>query len=130
LCVQLPATVVLLVLVVLRLDLGLVLAALVLVILGHGLVQPNLLTLGMQDEPEQAGSASALLGIAQFVLGGAAAPLIGLIGRDVAVGMATTMVALCASAALVSLRLPGAGRNRRNGRVTAPILPGHGPTVH
>jgi DHA1 family bicyclomycin/chloramphenicol resistance-like MFS transporter len=127
LALQLPATVAVLVLALVRAPVGLVLAVLVLVILAHGLVQPNLLTLGMADEPDRAGSASALLGIAQFLVGGMATPLIGVVAQDVGVGMAATMTVLCTAACLAALRLPG---GRRNGRVAAPILPGHGPTVH
>lgn len=130
LCLQLVATVVLLVLVLVRAGLVPVLATLAAVILGHGLVQPNLLALGMQDQPERAGSAAALLGIAQFVVGGAVAPLIGLIGPDVAVGMASTMVVLCAAAVVLALRIRRPDHHRRNGSVTEPIRPGHGTDVH
>ncbi|MFR9803101.1 multidrug effflux MFS transporter [Pseudonocardia sp. RS010] len=129
LALQLPATVLSPVLVLAHVPVGFVLGALAAMVLAHGLVQPNLLTLGMQSEPDRAGSASALLGIAQFVLGGIAAPLIATLGIDIGVAMTGGMVALCAAACLAAVRLPGA-RGRRNGRVAVPILPGHGPTVH
>ncbi|QWF81223.1 multidrug effflux MFS transporter [Amycolatopsis sp. CA-230715] len=43
-----------------------------------GLVAPNCTALGMADHPSIAGSASALLGVLQFVAGGIAGPLVGL----------------------------------------------------
>lgn len=129
LTLQLPATVLALVLVLVGAPVGFVLGALAAMVLAHGLVQPNLLTLGMQSEPDRAGSASALLGIAQFVLGGIAAPLLALLAIDVGLAMTGGMVALCVSACLAAVWLPGPAR-RRNGRVNAAILPGHGPTVH
>jgi len=127
---QLCAAVVLLVLVFTGAGLVLLLVGLATVILGHGLVQPNLIALGMQDQPERAGSASALLGIAQFVVGGAVAPLIGSVGEDVGIGMASMMVVLCAGAVVLSLRLWVPRRRWRNGSVTAAIRPGYPGDMH
>jgi DHA1 family bicyclomycin/chloramphenicol resistance-like MFS transporter len=50
-----------------------------------GLVIPNATALAMTDYPHLAGSASALIGASQFFLGGLAAPLVGIAGRDTAV---------------------------------------------
>jgi MFS transporter, DHA1 family, multidrug resistance protein len=53
-----------------------------------GFVIPNATALAMTDYPHAAGSASALLGACQFLIGGMAAPLVGVAGRDTAVPMA------------------------------------------
>ncbi|WP_337661790.1 Bcr/CflA family multidrug efflux MFS transporter [Actinoalloteichus sp. AHMU CJ021] len=76
-----------------------VLPALFLVVSSIGLVMPNGTTLALADHPDAAGSASALLGMLQFTLGGLAAPLVGLGGSGSAVPMALVMV-LTALAAL------------------------------
>ena len=69
-----------------------------------GLVFPNTTALALAGHPEVAGSASALLGVLQFVIGAAAAPLAGIAGTDTAVPMGATMAAL-SLAALAALRL-------------------------
>ena len=63
---------------------------------------PNATALALTDYPHAAGSASAVLGTAQFVFGGAAAPLVGVAGRGSAVPMALLM-ALFGACALVTL---------------------------
>ena len=67
---------------------------------GVGLVLPSATTLTLADHPEHAGSASALLGTAQFLVGAAAAPLVGLAGSRSAVPMAAVMVGAVALAAV------------------------------
>jgi MFS transporter, DHA1 family, multidrug resistance protein len=67
-----------------------------------GLVIPNATALALTDYPHAAGSAAALLGTAQFVLGGAAAPLVGVAGTQTAVPMAL-MMALFGGCALVAV---------------------------
>jgi len=67
-----------------------------------GLVIPNATALALTDYPHAAGSAAAVLGTAQFVFGGAAAPLVGVAGRETAVPMALLM-ALFGAGALVAL---------------------------
>jgi MFS transporter, DHA1 family, multidrug resistance protein len=57
-----------------------------------------------------AGTASALLGLIQFMVGALAAPLVGVAGPDTAVPMAVIMVAL-AVGGLIAQRF--AGRRRR-----------------
>jgi len=49
-----------------------------------GIVLPNTTALALSAHPEAAGSASALLGVGQFLCGAAAAPLVGLGGRGTA----------------------------------------------
>ncbi|MDD7937389.1 multidrug effflux MFS transporter [Actinomycetospora lutea] len=75
------------------LDTGLagLLAGLVLTVIGVGFVLPCATTLALADHPEHAGSASALLGTAQFLVGAGTAPLVGLAGSRSAVPMAATM---------------------------------------
>jgi MFS transporter, DHA1 family, multidrug resistance protein len=64
------------------------------VVASIGLIAPNATALGLASHGEHAGSASALIGMAQFSLGAVAAPLVGLGGGDSAVGMATVIAAL------------------------------------
>ena len=55
-----------------------------------------------------AGSASALLGVLQYVLGAGAAPLVGVAGADTAIPMAVLMLVLSLGAA-VALRAGAEG---------------------
>ena len=78
-----------------------VLPALFLVVAAIGLIMPSSAALALSDRPPGvAGSASALLGLAQFVFGGVAAPLVGLAGSDTAVPMALIIAALGCAAVL------------------------------
>jgi MFS transporter, DHA1 family, multidrug resistance protein len=62
------------------------------VVMSNGFVMPNAIVLSMQDFPHAAGSASALLGTAQFSMGAFAAPLVGLGGAYTAYPMAIAIV--------------------------------------
>ena len=66
-----------------------------------GLVLPNATALALADHPRTAGSASALLGLAQFLFGAIAAPLVGIGGTGTAVPMAV-VIAVAAAAAGVA----------------------------
>ncbi len=92
-----------------------VLLALFVVVASVGLVLPNATALALGNYPEAAGSASALLGVAQFVFGGAIAPLVGIAGSGTALPMAITIVALPISALLaltgLGSRLPAHAGN-------------------
>lgn len=79
-----------------------------------GLVIPNATALALTDYPHAAGSAAAMLGTAQFVFGGAAAPLVGVAGRETAVPMAL-MMALFGACALVALGVANHVRRPRVG---------------
>jgi MFS transporter, DHA1 family, multidrug resistance protein len=82
--------------------LGLVLPPLFLVVASVGLIMPNSAALAMAGwPPSVAGSASSLLGLVQFVIGGAVSPLVGVAGSDTAVPMALAM-ALLAGGGLVA----------------------------
>jgi MFS transporter, DHA1 family, multidrug resistance protein len=75
-----------------------VLAALFLVVSCVGLVGPNTIALALARHGEVAGTASALLGVIQFLIGAVAAPLVGIAGDDTAVPMAVTIVVLALGA--------------------------------
>lgn len=68
---------------------------------GLGLIFPNAMALAMAAHGRDAGAASALLGVLQFLVGGLAAPLVGVAGEGTAVPMAVVM-ASCAIAAALS----------------------------
>jgi DHA1 family bicyclomycin/chloramphenicol resistance-like MFS transporter len=98
---------------------GFVIAGLFLVVAPVGLVTPNATALALADHPAIAGSASALLGVAQFLIGAAAAPLVGVAGTHSAVPMAITIAVLTAAAgvcAVMPSRAPGGGPRRGGAR--------------
>lgn len=75
-------------------DLFALLIPLFVLISSLGFVMPNATALAMSRHPEAAGSASALLGVLQFIIGAAAAPLVGLGGPDTALPMALVIALL------------------------------------
>jgi MFS transporter, DHA1 family, multidrug resistance protein len=66
-----------------------------------GFVLPNATTLALAGHPRTAGSASALLGVLQYMIGAAAAPLVGLAGETTALPMAIVIAALGVTAWVV-----------------------------
>lgn len=99
------ASVVLLVLALAGAGLWPVLAALFVAIAHVGLVLPNAPALVLRQRGSHAGAAAALLGCGQFLLGGLAAPLVGLSDAHDAVPMATVMAALALAALVVFVTL-------------------------
>jgi DHA1 family bicyclomycin/chloramphenicol resistance-like MFS transporter len=98
---------------------GFVIAGLFLVVAPVGLVTPNATALALADHPAIAGSASALLGVAQFLIGAVAAPLVGVAGTHSAVPMAITIAAMTLAAtvcALMPSRVSGGGPRRGGAR--------------
>ncbi|MFC7340128.1 Bcr/CflA family multidrug efflux MFS transporter [Saccharopolyspora griseoalba] len=95
----------LLVLVAVLAGLGLVglLPGLFITVASVGLVMPNATALSLSGRPETAGSASALLGVLQFAVGGMASPLVGAAGSHTAVPMALVMGVLSIAAMAVYL---------------------------
>ncbi len=81
-----------------------VLPCLFVVVASLGFVYPNATALALSDHPRAAGSASAVLGVIQYVVGASAAPLVGLGGSTSALPMALVIAAL-ASAALAASAL-------------------------
>jgi MFS transporter, DHA1 family, multidrug resistance protein len=87
-----------------------VLPSLFLLVSGMGLIFPNASTLALSQHGEAAGSASALIGLGQFLAGAIAAPLVGL-GGDPTLSMAVVLaVVTCGSVAvgLFATRRPAA----------------------
>jgi len=70
------------------------------VVASLGLVLPNATALALAGHPRVAGSASGLLGVLQFIVGAAAAPLVGVAGTATAVPMATVIAVLAVGAVL------------------------------
>ncbi|MEC3973679.1 Bcr/CflA family multidrug efflux MFS transporter [Amycolatopsis sp. H20-H5] len=70
-----------------------------------GLVMPNASSLALAEHARSAGSASALLGVLQFVVGGIATPLVGLGGPGTALPMVLVMAGFSALALVAFLTL-------------------------
>ncbi len=100
--------------------LALVLAALFLTVACVGFVMPNATALALADHAEVAGSASALLGVNQFLVGAVVAPLVGIAGRHRrADGARDALLCLGAALALVTLARPTRSRRVNLEDVTA-----------
>jgi DHA1 family bicyclomycin/chloramphenicol resistance-like MFS transporter len=65
-------------------------------------VMPNATALALAEHGRVAGTASALLGVTQFLLGGVAAPLVGLGGTGSAIPMAVVMLSLACGSVVVN----------------------------
>ena len=91
------------------------LPALFVVVASIGMVLPNATALA--DYPRTAGSASALVGVLQFAIGAAAAPLVGVAGTRTAVPMAVIIAILGVSALLTFILLARPGT--RSSRLTS-----------
>ncbi|NKQ54164.1 Bcr/CflA family multidrug efflux MFS transporter [Amycolatopsis sp. K13G38] len=86
---------------VFALPLPALLIPLVLLVSSIGLVMPNASSLALAEHPHNAGSASALLGVMQFVIGGMATPLVSIGGAASAVPMGTVMASFAVAAVVV-----------------------------
>jgi MFS transporter, DHA1 family, multidrug resistance protein len=107
--------------VVADLGLGGLLPSLFVMVSSIGMVLPNAAALALADHPRTAGSASALLGLAQFSIGAMAAPLAGVAGSHTALPMGIVMATLSAAGfvclhALAGATRPGARSRRRIAR--------------
>jgi DHA1 family bicyclomycin/chloramphenicol resistance-like MFS transporter len=101
LALSLAGAVSLLVAVLADAGLAAVLPSLFLVVGSLGLIMPNSSALAMSSwPPALAGRASALLGLLQFVIGGAVSPLVGVAGSGTAVPMAIVIATLSSAAVL------------------------------
>jgi MFS transporter, DHA1 family, multidrug resistance protein len=76
----------------------LLLPPLFLAVASIGAVLPNTTALALSGHPDAAGSASAVLGVGQFLFGALAAPLVGLGGAGTALPMAVLILALSVAA--------------------------------
>jgi DHA1 family bicyclomycin/chloramphenicol resistance-like MFS transporter len=86
-----------------------------------GLILPNTTALALADHGHRAGSALALLGALQYVVGAVVAPLVGIAGMGTALPMAIVIAVLSLGAGVsyVALARPGAVP-RTGGRVGEP----------
>ncbi len=75
------------------------------VVSSMGLVGPSATALALADHADMAGSASALLGVTQFVIGPSLAPLVGVAGTRTALPMALVMAVVGVAAAATYLLL-------------------------
>ena len=82
-----------------------ILPSLFVVVSSLGFVLPNATALALSNYPRTAGSASALLGVLQFAIGAAAAPLVGAFGARTALPMSVVIATLGVSALLVFVLL-------------------------
>jgi DHA1 family bicyclomycin/chloramphenicol resistance-like MFS transporter len=98
LCACLAGGVLLLVAVLGRWGLPAILVGLFGVVASIGVITPNARALAMAGYPDVAGTASALLGVLLFAIGGLVAPLVGVAGTTTALPMAVVIAALAASA--------------------------------
>jgi len=91
-----------------------ILAAFFIVVTSVGLVLPNAAALALEKHGSHAGAAAALLGFAQFLVGGLAAPLVGIHGSHSAMPTAAVIAGLgvAASITLVMLVRPAVPRRR------------------
>ncbi|GLY30945.1 multidrug effflux MFS transporter [Kineosporia sp. NBRC 101731] len=92
------------------------LVALFLMVAGVGLVLPNVPALALEHHGASAGAAAALLGCAQFLLGGLAAPLVGIGGSRSAVPMAVVMAGFTVAAVLTFAWCTRTRTRTRSGR--------------
>jgi DHA1 family bicyclomycin/chloramphenicol resistance-like MFS transporter len=81
-----------------------------------GLVLPNAAALALAEHPRTAGSASALLGVAQFGIGAIAAPLAGIAGSHSALPLAIVTATLSCAALVCLIAL-----TRRAGTASRPV---------
>jgi DHA1 family bicyclomycin/chloramphenicol resistance-like MFS transporter len=81
--------------------LPMVLISLFMVVASLGFIMPNATALALSAHPTTAGSASALLGLLQYLVGALAAPLVGIAGEDTALPMAIIIATLGSSALIV-----------------------------
>jgi DHA1 family bicyclomycin/chloramphenicol resistance-like MFS transporter len=72
-----------------------------------GFIGPNATALALQEHGAQAGTASALIGLGQFVTGAVAAPLTGIVGGGGALPLAVVVAGFAVTAAAASLLTRG-----------------------
>jgi DHA1 family bicyclomycin/chloramphenicol resistance-like MFS transporter len=97
-CVMTSAVVLLVVVLVGDLPVWAILAPMFAIVSSLAFVLPNATALALADHAGVAGTASALLGVIQFIVGAIAAPFVGAAGPDTAVPMGVVMVVLAAGA--------------------------------
>jgi DHA1 family bicyclomycin/chloramphenicol resistance-like MFS transporter len=98
LLVNLAGSLSLLTTVLLDLGLAFLLVSLFVLVSAIGLIFPNATALGLSGHADQAGTASALLGLLQYVIGGLVAPLVGVAGEETAVPLGVVVATVSATA--------------------------------
>jgi MFS transporter, DHA1 family, multidrug resistance protein len=93
--------------------LALVLTCLIVLVTGIGFQVPTSTALALADQGWAAGSASALLGLGQFLIAALVAPLAGIAGQHTAVPMAILIATLSASGLAVDMAFHGVRAPRR-----------------
>ena len=101
---------------------GPLLIALFAVVTSVGLVVPNAAAVALDGHRENAGTAAALLGSGQFLLGGLMAPMMALFGAVTALSMASTIAGLAALAA-AALAAVTVSLRRQAARMPAYVRP-------
>jgi len=86
------------------LGLPVILPGLFVVVASTGLVLPNAVALGLERHAHDAGSASGVMGLAQFAIGAAAAPLVGVAGSHTDLPMALVICVLGVAARCLAPR--------------------------
>jgi DHA1 family bicyclomycin/chloramphenicol resistance-like MFS transporter len=130
LMVNLAGSLCLAVSVLLGLALPFLLASLFVMVSAIGLILPTSTALALSNYPERAGTASALLGLLQYLVGGLAAPLVGLAGEKTAVplGLVTCSASLGACLIFAVLVVPPILAHRRSAvppqSAEPPLTPG------
>ncbi|WP_343783774.1 multidrug effflux MFS transporter [Alkalibacillus silvisoli] len=81
-----------------------VMFGLFLIISSVGVLNPTSLSLAMEKQENNAGSAAALLGLFQFIFGGVAAPIVGFLGTESVLPLAM-IILVCQICALLSYLL-------------------------
>ncbi|MFD3700264.1 Bcr/CflA family multidrug efflux MFS transporter [Streptomyces sp. NPDC058646] len=95
-------------------------AALFVLMSSMGVILPNTNAQALMRTPHAAGSASALLGTASFLVGAVASPLVGIAGEDTAVPMAVVQLVCAVLAAACFLGMCRPWRDREPAAPAAP----------
>lgn len=100
--------------VLLHLSLAFLMGSLFVLVAPVGLIFPTATAVAMAGYPDQAGAASSLLGVSQFVFGAVAAPLVGIAGADSAIplGIVALSASVCAVTVFVAVVYPAVRRRR------------------
>ncbi|MET1005921.1 MAG: multidrug effflux MFS transporter, partial [Propionibacteriaceae bacterium] len=98
-----------------HLGLPFLIGSLLVMVSAVGLVFPTATALALADYPDQAGTASSLLGLGQYIAGAVVAPLVGIAGTQTAVplGLVALAASLGASLVFATLVLPTVLHRRR-----------------
>lgn len=105
-----------------HLGLRFLITSLLVMVSAVGLVFPTSTALALRDYPDQAGTASSLLGLGQYVAGALVAPLVGVAGTQTAVplGVVALSASAAASAVFAFLVLPAVRRRGSPGSEPSP----------